>query len=251
MKSILFILSLLTSLSLTAEVIDNETELVGSFKDTASGLVWMDFRINNDDSYNDVVEGLKDDGKYYGWRFPTPAEVGELFYNLVSAEYAEATTDFSNGGEYGPMGYESTWLNPDSGWDSVFLAMGNNVIPPNVSSSFVAFYPHSEDQGFQYFGMVTLFDAAKFSTDTIFYDDRASTIAAGIPDNASYSMLLVWGGSITVDPEPVEIEDPTVEIEDPIIEIEDTTVESSKPEGGAFSFILILMAFFRIARSKK
>jgi hypothetical protein len=52
-------------------------------KDTTSGLIWLDFGITNNQSYNQIVSQLGT--TYAGWRLPTEAEVKGLWSNLFSA----------------------------------------------------------------------------------------------------------------------------------------------------------------------
>jgi hypothetical protein len=53
-----------------------------SFIDTSSGLEWMDFGINNNESY-DYVAGQLDAGeKYYGWMLATEMQVIDLYDHL-------------------------------------------------------------------------------------------------------------------------------------------------------------------------
>lgn len=52
-----------------------------AMRDLESGLVWLDFGVNNGESINSVVDNLS--GTYSEWRLPTEAEVKGLWAKLV------------------------------------------------------------------------------------------------------------------------------------------------------------------------
>lgn len=60
---------------------------------TSAGLTWMDYGVNNNKSFNQVVSEL--DTTYAGWRLPTETEVknlfGELFVN-ASYQYSDSNS---------------------------------------------------------------------------------------------------------------------------------------------------------------
>ncbi len=51
--------------------------------ETSTGLVWMDFGVNQHQSYSEVVSLL--DSDYAGWRLPTAAEVDHLWTGLFGS----------------------------------------------------------------------------------------------------------------------------------------------------------------------
>jgi hypothetical protein len=59
--------------------------------DRDTGLVWMDFGVNNGKSINTVMDEL--DGEYNGWRLPTELEVINLWNKLINKN---ATQDLLN-----------------------------------------------------------------------------------------------------------------------------------------------------------
>ncbi len=52
-----------------------------SFIDTATGLEWMDFGINNNQSFNYVTDNLDAGEEYYGWALATKAQVYTMWAN--------------------------------------------------------------------------------------------------------------------------------------------------------------------------
>lgn len=59
-----------------AGLIDTDSD---SFIDSNTQLEWIDFGINNDMSYDQVVDQLVYGGTYYGWRLATSEEVYEMW----------------------------------------------------------------------------------------------------------------------------------------------------------------------------
>lgn len=52
-----------------------------AIRDSQTGLVWLDFGVNNGESINSVVHGLS--GIYSDWRLPTEAEVTDFWGRLA------------------------------------------------------------------------------------------------------------------------------------------------------------------------
>lgn len=52
-----------------------------AIRDSQTGLVWLDFGVNNGESINSVVNGLN--GIYSDWRLPTEAEVTDFWGRLA------------------------------------------------------------------------------------------------------------------------------------------------------------------------
>jgi hypothetical protein len=55
-----------------------------ALRDIDTGLVWLDFGVNNGESINSVVNNLN--GLYAGWRLPTEAEVINLWEKLATSD---------------------------------------------------------------------------------------------------------------------------------------------------------------------
>ncbi len=82
-----YALILLISISANAGIItDTDND---SFIDDTTGLEWMDFGINNGQSFNYVVSQLIEGGVYKGWRLPTTSEVYALWENAFAALVTE------------------------------------------------------------------------------------------------------------------------------------------------------------------
>jgi len=97
-----------------AGIIDTDSE---SFIDTQSGLEWMDFGINNIDSYNFVSSNLGSGQKYNGWRVASSEDVTNL---LINAFFGFGNTETGNVG----------------GWDIVTHAYNNNSTGSNIEHIF-------------------------------------------------------------------------------------------------------------------
>jgi hypothetical protein len=117
------------ALGANAAIIDNEGTLVGSFKDTNTGIVWMDFGINNQYTYNEVVSKLAEGEEYEGWRLPDYDEVYEMWFSIIDASNPDldgVREDF-----YGPGSHLYYDANSDGSddsiWDNAFDAMGYNA----------------------------------------------------------------------------------------------------------------------------
>lgn len=77
--------------------------------ETSTGLVWMDFGVNNHYSYTQVVGLLSTE--YAGWRLPTATEVNHLWVSLFDdlPEWFQSTT------EAGPLSFTSGFLSSPAG----------------------------------------------------------------------------------------------------------------------------------------
>lgn len=125
------IFSLLFSLAANSAIIDSQSFTQDSFVDTSTGLAWMDFGINNGQSYNYVANQLSDGGDYFGWRLPTTEEIFTLWSNVADLDNVEA--DYEDLNKYG-TGQFYAWDNnsrtaggDDSVWDDAFSVMGYNI----------------------------------------------------------------------------------------------------------------------------
>jgi hypothetical protein len=89
-SAILFILTTLT-FGTQAAIIENDTEFANSFKDTDTGLVWMDFGVqgNVGESYYDVQGKLLSGGDFEGWQLPSLDQVYTMWVNF--ANFGNAT----------------------------------------------------------------------------------------------------------------------------------------------------------------
>ena len=112
-----------------AAIIENDDFLADSFKDTNTGLVWMDFGINNIYTYNEVVAKLEEGEEYEGWRLPDFNEVSEMWFSIINAgnpDIDRVREDFYGSGVplYADANSDG---GDDSVWDDAFDVMGFNV----------------------------------------------------------------------------------------------------------------------------
>lgn len=77
-KVAVFCTSLIFTSGVQAALIDTASS---SFIDSETSLEWMDFGVNKDATYNEVVAALENGGIYTGWRLPTTEEVFTMFNN--------------------------------------------------------------------------------------------------------------------------------------------------------------------------
>ncbi len=89
-----------TAFNTNAAIINADTNNYNAFKDTDTGLVWLDFGENNQQSYNYVVSQLGLGGEWEGWRLPTGSEVYLMWSNV--ADLGNVAADFENPDNYGP-----------------------------------------------------------------------------------------------------------------------------------------------------
>lgn len=83
LKPLLLLLCLLSINSYALPILQADAFITGDNKATLevdTGLIWMDFGVNNDRTYAEVVNSLSTD--YLGWRLPTTKEVSHLWTGL-------------------------------------------------------------------------------------------------------------------------------------------------------------------------
>jgi len=129
--------------------------------ETATGLVWMDFGVNNHYSYTQVVGLLSTE--YAGWRLPTANEVNHLWVSLFDGlpEWFQSTAEagslsFTAGFLNSPAGkyedlfnqiYEILGQGPDSR-SEVYDEHGNLVESWTSKSAFGIFMKDADTSGF-------------------------------------------------------------------------------------------------------
>jgi len=116
------------ALNANATIIENDHNLANSYKDTDTGLVWMDFGVNNNQSFNYVASQLVPGGLSGGWRLPTVSEVYTMWTNVANLDNvvdAYESLDRHGLGQF--FAYDNnTPSNDDSAWDTVFDLIGSN-----------------------------------------------------------------------------------------------------------------------------
>lgn len=94
-----------------------------SFIDTDTGLEWMDFGINNNRSYNQVVAELST--TWAGWSLATEAQVLQMWENAFSGKGSDYDVEYATGSTYAR--YDDITSN-QSVHEATFDAMGCNYI---------------------------------------------------------------------------------------------------------------------------
>lgn len=105
-----------------AAIIDTDED---SFIDTQTGLEWMDFGINNHQSFNEVSSQLGAGGEYEDWRLPSIDEVYTMWHNVANLDEVEA--DYENLHEYGTWQFNATDYAFQSVWDDIWSILGVNL----------------------------------------------------------------------------------------------------------------------------
>ena len=123
------------ALNANASIINYDDVIANTYKDTETELVWMDFGVNNGQSYNSVVSQLGAGMAYDGWRLPTLQEVYTMMSNLANLSSVEADFEAPNhlgAGQLYARFFTSNVANgDDSVWEDVFDAIGWNELLTN------------------------------------------------------------------------------------------------------------------------
>ena len=123
------------ALNANASIINYDDVIANTYKDTETELVWMDFGVNNGQSYNSVVSQLGAGMAYDGWRLPTLQEVYTMMSNLANLSSVEADFEAPNhlaAGQLYARDFNSNVANgDDSVWEDVFDAIGWNELLTN------------------------------------------------------------------------------------------------------------------------
>ena len=125
--------SLILNFSANAGVIVDTNN--DSFIDTSTGLEWMDFGINNGQSFNYVSSQLDQGGEYFGWMLPSLDQVFTMWSNVADLDGVSALSENLNhhgAGQFRAYDLNSNILNgDDSAWDATFDVIGYNNISIN------------------------------------------------------------------------------------------------------------------------
>lgn len=218
LKNIFASLCLLTiSSAAFSGIIDNENNLKDSFKDTDTGLVWMDFGVNNIYSYGYVASQLEDGGIYEGWRLSTLEETYAMWSNLADLDNVVATYEspdnFGDGQLYASDKNSNIAGGNDSVWQSAFSAIGYNE-QKNTSTyelfkahglfegidglSYVYMYDYIDltDGAYSQSDLVAIFDKQNYNGIKYIQQDKFSTLlvredtpVAEVPEPSSLAIL--------------------------------------------------------------
>lgn len=206
----LLLISTLAAFSSEAAIIEWDHTLEKSFKDTDTGLVWMDFGVNNGQSFNYVSGQLGSGGEYEGWRLPTASEVYEVWANVANLSHVVArfeSPDYYGSGQLFAQDSNSDDVEgDDSVWEHTFAAIGaNNTLPRPyaINSQSFAFF-----HGLAGLGMVVAQDSKDMSIDGANWSDTVS-----LEDTGRFSMYYDYehasSSTLLVRVEPFEVPEPS------------------------------------------
>lgn len=156
-------LALLAGGNANAGIIDITTISFESFQDTETQLIWMDFGVNNNESYEYVISQLGAGGKYENWRLPTIDEVFTMWSNVADLDNPELNEVYPN--FYGPNQFRASDVNTDglddSVWETVFDIIGYNHTNPigwsfDGSALYVAYGYFEGTEGLSYVFLKTM-----------------------------------------------------------------------------------------------
>ncbi len=194
---------LLSTTSQALPIVEADAFEIGDNKavlETSTGLVWMDFGVNDDYTYSEVVSLLSTE--FAGWRLPSAFEVLHLWNNLFRdlPEWYQSTVGSLTAGFSAPAGkYESLFTQiytlfgqtPDSS-TLIYDQDGNLIESWTFKSAFGIFMADADTSGF-----VHLKNPYSDS-----YSDAAMYMEMdGIDISNWYGALLVKDGRVSV-PEP-------------------------------------------------
>ena len=103
-----------------------------SFIDSSTTLEWIDFGVNNGQSFSYISSQLSSGGDYEGWRLPTVDEVYVMWTNVANLDGFEAdieTPDRYGNGQFFARDKNNDG-NTESVFDSVFKLIGYNKVNP-------------------------------------------------------------------------------------------------------------------------
>ncbi len=129
LKLITTVLFLISPFVANATIINTDSD---SFIDQNTGLEWMDFGINNNESFNYVSSHL--DTEYLGWRLATQTEVVTLWSSLFSTDPAWNWHRYDNPANPEIQGFLATSVpvngEGDVPWIDLYDIIGYNVRRP-------------------------------------------------------------------------------------------------------------------------
>ncbi|AAZ26471.1 PEP-CTERM sorting domain-containing protein [Colwellia psychrerythraea] len=191
---------LILSFTASAGLIDTTND---SFIDQTTGLEWMDFGVNNKDTYDYVASQLDTRDEYEGWRLATKDDV----YSLYSNTFLTLTADYiSHLDSYGRSTVGDGKNKSVSVLDNLFEKMGYNQVD-NQGNAFEIKYATGLFQGddglslFKTYDLVGSFRKSRSHDQVDFYDHMSFDY---LSNNTSlvYSTMLVKNKSLATVPEP-------------------------------------------------
>jgi hypothetical protein len=213
-SAILFILTSLT-FGTQAAIIENDTEFANSFKDTDTGLVWMDFGVTGNVglTFDDVVGKLGVGGEFEGWQLPLTHQVMSLQNNLIDS--SNIVWDTINN-EYVGTVYSNTNFGSSeafSWWNNFVPFIGaNKTTVAGIAADYLSrgWFKGEDDIWGSFDISADLFDGAAYiSIVTSYRCDNVCTppTIENYPDWISdqYSTLLVRSNASVPEPSSLAI----------------------------------------------
>jgi len=158
MKSI-FLNATLATILLAVSVFSNAGLITNttnnSFIDETTGYEWMDFGVNNQYSYSQVVSKLNTE--FFGWELATESQVLSMWINAFSGKGTSVDEVYPAGSYYNR--FDANNVNGNSVHEAVFSAMGTSDFPGYAlgwfadmygSLSFVHFYDRDTASDYVY-----------------------------------------------------------------------------------------------------
>lgn len=189
LKSLLFA-ALMFVCNTHAGIINYDHMLADSFQDTDTGLIWMDFGVNNNQSYNFVASQLGAGGLYEGWRLPTIAEVYAMWASVADFDNVIADLEYPNYYGVGQLyGSDSnSFGGDDSVWESTFESIGFNELMDLTNSGYTRHHSYGRFMGTEGLSIVSFIDVAITCISPCSPSMRNDTI--GLDDSYNYDYLL-------------------------------------------------------------
>ena len=197
------------SLSSQAGIINYDDQIADSFLDTNTQLVWMDFGVNNNRSFNEVRFELQAGGDYFGWRLPTPEEAITMFFNLANLDNVTPdNVDLNPNGDDTLVASDANSNiigGDDSVWDPVFAVIGYNSSEDRGNGTIAQFSRglFESENGLRFFDITDSIDL--LNDNRITFDSLSLgsiTVPTSIADLAVEPNSTLLVRSTTEVPEP-------------------------------------------------
>jgi len=183
------IVFLALSFTASAGLIDTTNS---SFIDQTTGLEWMDFGINNNDTYDFVASQLNTGDKYEGWRLATKADVYTMYSNTFLGLAADNVSPLDSIGRSTVTDGRNESV---SVLDSLFMTMGYNTLRQQ-GSPFEIRWATGLFQGTEGLSLFSTYDLVgsfekRFSSDRVSFTDPMSFSYLKDNNDAVYSTMLI------------------------------------------------------------
>jgi hypothetical protein len=207
MSKIIFTFILWVSISclpVSAGIIDTNND---SFIDSDTNLEWMDFGINNHETFFVVKNKTKNNGEYKDWSVATETQVRELWFNAFFNTNPRIYRPNQNVKSWGEA---IDWTDDENTfstlWDPIYEIMGYNTIlrPGNDAEQKAGFGYYEANNGYLYRAQFVNYTNSNILTaEREFYDSASLStydrFEARNSHNIAFSTMLVKSVKV---PEP-------------------------------------------------